>query len=59
MPFVAGALSFLSLYDRYEPFIMGQLSFASVSFYITFIALCITATVRVMDARRFSQGGAA
>lgn len=59
VPFVAGALSFLSLYDRYEPFIMGQLSFASVSFYITFIALCITATVRVMDARRFSQGGAA
>lgn len=57
--FIADALRFLSLYDRYEPFILGQLSFASLLYFVTFIALCLTATVRVMDARRFSQGGAA
>ena len=57
--FVASALQFISLYSRYEPFILGQLSFASVLYFITFIALCLTATIRVMDARRFSQGGAA
>lgn len=57
--FVASALSFVSLYDRYEPFILGQLSVASVTYFLTFIALCLVATVRVMDARRFAQGGAA
>jgi ABC-2 type transport system permease protein len=57
--FVSEALTFVSLYDRYEPFILGQISFASVLYFLTFIALCLTATVRVMDARRFAQGGAA
>ncbi len=56
---VADSLKFLSLYSRYEPFILGQLSVASVLYFITFILLCLMATVRVMDARRFSQGGAA
>ena len=59
VPWVANTMRFLSLYDRYEPFILGQLSFASLLYFVTFIALCLTATVRVMDARRFSQGGAA
>ena len=57
--FVASTLQFISLYGRYEPFILGQLSVASVLYFVTFIALCLVATVRVMDARRFSQGGAA
>lgn len=53
------ALRFVSLYARYEPFIVGQLSFASALFFLTFIAACLVGTVRVMDARRFSEGGAA
>lgn len=57
--FVADTLSFISLYGRYEPFVIGQLSFSSLLYFVTFIAVCLTATVRVMDARRFSQGGAA
>jgi ABC-2 type transport system permease protein len=57
--FPADALNFISLYGRYEPFILGQLSFASVLFFVTFIAVCLAASVRVMDARRFSQGGSA
>ena len=56
---IADSLKFVSLYGRYEPFIIGQLSYASLIYFITFIALCLTATIRVMDARRFSQGGAA
>lgn len=52
-------LHFLSLYDRYEPFRLGQLSFSGVLFFTSFIACCVAATVHVMDARRFSEGGAA
>ena len=56
---IGDALRFVSLYDRYEPFILGQLSWASILFFITFIAACLVGAVRVMDARRFSEGGAA
>ena len=56
---LSDALSFVSLYDRYEPFILGQLSWASVLYFVTFIAACLLATVRALDARRFSEGGAA
>lgn len=52
-------LRFLSLYDRYEPFRLGQFSFSGVLFFLTFIACCLVAAVRVLDARRFSEGGAA
>ena len=57
--FIAKALRFLSLYDRYEPFVLGQLSFASITFFLSFIAVFVAVTMRLLDARRFSQGGAA
>ena len=53
------ALNFISLYDRYEPFRLGQFSFSGTLFFLTFIASCLVASVRVLDARRFSEGGAA
>ncbi len=53
------ALRFVSLYDRYEPFRLGQLSYSSLLFFVSFIACCLVAAVRVMDARRFSEGGVA
>jgi len=56
---ISDALNFISLYDRYEPFLIGQLSYASVLFFVTFIAACLVAATRVLDARRFSEGGAA
>ncbi|MEG0742224.1 MAG: ABC transporter permease [Clostridia bacterium] len=56
---VSDVLNFLSLYDRYEPFILGQLSYASVLFFLTFIAVCLTAAIHVLDSRRFAEGGAA
>ena len=55
----SGALRFISLYDRYEPFRLGQLSYSGILFFVTFIACCLVAAIRVMDARRFSEGGAA
>ena len=57
--FAGKALSFLSLYDRYEPFLLGQMSWSGVLFFVTFIAACLVMAVRVLDARRFSEGGAA
>lgn len=56
---ITDALNFISLYDRYEPFLLGQLSYASLLFFLTFIAACLVIAVRVLDARRFSEGGAA
>ena len=59
LDWVRAILNFLSLYDRYEPFRLGQLSWASVFYFISFIAACLIGAIRVMDARRFGQGGAA
>ncbi len=56
---ISEAISFLSLYTRYEPFILGQLSYASCLYFFTFIVICLMGTIRVLDARRFSEGGAA
>ena len=51
------ALHFVSLYERYRPFTLGQLSYASVVYFVSFIALCLTVTVHLLDARRFGGGG--
>lgn len=56
---ISDSLNFISLYDRYESFLLGQLSYSGVLFYLTFIAACLVAATRVLDARRFSEGGAA
>lgn len=53
------ALNFISLYDRYEPFRLGQFNFSGTLFFVSFIAVCLVGAVRVLDARRFSEGGAA
>ncbi len=54
---LASSLNFISLYDRYRPFTLGQLSYASVAFFVSFVAVCLTITVHVLDARRFGGGG--
>ena len=56
--FAREALHFISLYARYEPFMLGQLSYASVLYFLSFIAVCLTVTVHILDARRFQGGGA-
>ena len=47
------SLSFFSLYQRYNPFLMGQLSFASIGFDLAFIAAFLALTVHSLDSRRY------
>ena len=46
-------LSFFSLYERSEPFLMGQLSFASVGYDLVFSTAFILLTIHAMDSRRY------
>ena len=50
---VNAILSFFSLYERTEPFLMGQLSFASVGYDLSFAAAFIALTIHLLDARRY------
>lgn len=51
--FFSSVLSFFSLYQRAEPFLMGQLSAASVVYDITFAAAFLLLTIHTLDARRY------
>ena len=46
-------LSFFSLYERTEPFLMGQFSFASVGYDLSFATAFILLTIHTLDARRY------
>ncbi|NMD38846.1 MAG: ABC transporter permease subunit [Christensenellaceae bacterium] len=45
MGFITKILNFISLYKRMEPFIIGQLSYASIAFFILFSICFILATI--------------
>ena len=53
--FLGNALSFFSLYQRFAPFAQGQLSFSNVLFNLLFIFIMLFLSVRVLDARRWSE----
>lgn len=53
---IADVLGFFSLYTRQEPFLMGQLSFASVGFDLSLAAACILLTIHALDSRRYKGG---
>ncbi|MBQ8654329.1 MAG: ABC-2 transporter permease [Clostridia bacterium] len=55
---IARLMSFFSLYSRNEPFLMGQLSFASIVYDLSFAAGCLALTVHVLDSRRYNGGAA-
>ena len=50
---VRDVLYFFSLYDRYNPFLMGQLSFASIGYDLSFIAAFLVLTIHTLDSRRY------
>ena len=50
---VNSLLSFFSLYERTEPFLMGQFSFASVGYDVFFALAFILMAIHQMDARRY------
>lgn len=49
---VTDVLSFLSLYSRNEPFLMGQLSFAGLIYDLAFICAFLLLTIDHLDQRR-------
>ena len=51
----AEALDFVSLYTRYEPFLMGQLSYGAIAYYLAFMAFFVAAAVYTLDARRWRE----
>ncbi|MDO4484037.1 MAG: ABC transporter permease [Clostridia bacterium] len=51
--FVETVLRFISLYRRNEPFLMGQLSFASVIYDVSFALVFVLLTCHRLDARRY------
>lgn len=55
-PVIADVLSFFSLYQREEPFLMGQLSAANIVFYGSFAAAFLLLTIHALDARRYRGG---
>ena len=50
---LADLLGFFSLYERQEPFLMGQLSFASVGFDLSMAAAFLLLTIHALDSRRY------
>lgn len=50
---LSNLLSFFSLYARNEPFLMGQLSFASIGYDLSFAAACLVLTIHLLDSRRY------
>ena len=53
---IGSVLKFISLYNRNEPFLMGQLSFASVFYDLAFIAVFLMLTIFRLDRRRTGAG---
>ena len=53
---IGSTLKFISLYNRNESFLMGQLSFANIFYDLAFIALFLMLTVYRLDRRRSGSG---
>ena len=55
IPLVQRMLQFISLYDRNQPFLQGNLSFANVLYSLSMIGIMLFLTVRMLDAKRWSE----
>jgi ABC-2 type transport system permease protein len=53
---ISTVLHWFSLQSRYSDFTAGQLSLASIVYYLSFIAVFLFLTIRVIEKRRWSQG---
>lgn len=54
----ADIVSAVSLYERNEPFLMGQLSFAGILYDLSFIVFFLALTVYRLDSRRYRKAAA-
>lgn len=48
-------MRFFSLYERFTPFLYGQLSFANLVFFLGFSGICLIVCVQLLEARRWSE----
>lgn len=53
--FIARVFSFLSPYQRFTPFTLGQMSWANLLYGVIICAIMVFLSVRVLDARRWSE----
>lgn len=49
---ISRAVSFFSLYERFLPFLSGQLSFANALYFVLFSALMLVTAISAMELRR-------
>ncbi|MBR6185076.1 MAG: ABC transporter permease subunit [Clostridia bacterium] len=54
MRWLSDALNFISLYQRFAPFVRGQLSLSNVLYNLLFMGIMLFLSVRVLDGRRWS-----
>ena len=52
---ISDSLNFISLYQRFAPFARGQLSLSNVLYNLLFMGVMLFLSVRVLDARRWSE----
>lgn len=52
---VNAVLGFISPYIRFEPFSLGQISYASIAYYVLFMAALLFFTVQKLSERRWSE----
>lgn len=51
-PWLAQAIAFFSLYQRFTPFLGAQLSFSSIFYFLVFIACMLGICINVLDLQR-------
>jgi len=56
VPMFSSALEWLSLRKRYSMFLLSQLGISGVVYFLSFCAVLLFLTVRVIDKRRWSEG---
>lgn len=54
--FIKTILSWFSIFERYEIFTRAQLGLSGVLYFVSFCAVFLFLTVRVIDKRRWSEG---
>ena len=54
MRWLSDALNFISLYQRFAPFVRGQLSLSNVLYNLLFMGIMLFLSVRVLDGRRWN-----
>lgn len=52
---LSSVLSFFDLEKRYTPFVFGQMSFASLLYYVLVALTCLVCTVQAMNMKRWSR----